>query len=524
MVLPSFRVDALRRAGSLLPTGALVGRPGFGSGGPDDEDYWAEIQRAFDCDRTITNLNNGGCSPTPTHVLEQMIRDLKFSNELPVINMWQTLEPRIESVRRELARSFGCDPEEMAITRNASEANETMIMGLDLKPGDEVIVTNQNYGPDAHRLGPASAAGWHRAQADLVQASPALAAVHRRSVQGGGHTAHPVIEVTHITNLSGQIMPVRELVDFARPRGIEVFVDGAHAYAHFPFTRDQLDCDYYGTSLHKWLLAPIGTGFLYVRKSKQKRLWPMMAAPTTMDENVRKYEEIGTHPAANHNAISVALAFTTPSGGSGKRPGCAICATGGPSGSPRRAIGSASWTPLDSPYSCGIGLVHVEGIEPGALAGWMFEKHKIVVTPHRSRGVQRAPHHTQCVHDSGGDRPFRGQDDRSGPQGHRVKIRAAAPADEAFILRLTEQLGAFSVPHWRSAAEIAAADHIILLDALHETGTGDQPADRRSGSREAARLRLLLDARGLLYPRAPRPTSKYWLWNPPRRDRASAAG
>jgi selenocysteine lyase/cysteine desulfurase len=118
-----------------------------------------------------------------------------------------------------------------------------------------------------------------------------------------------VIEVTHMTNLTGQIMPVRELVDLARPRGIEVFVDGAHAFAHFPFTRDQLACDYYGTSLHKWLLAPIGTGFLYVRKAKQKALWPLMAAPPSMDEDIRKYEEIGTHPAANHNAIAAAMAF-----------------------------------------------------------------------------------------------------------------------------------------------------------------------------------------------------------------------
>src|SRR5438876_3560881 len=111
----------------------------------EDETYWREIQRAFDLDRTMINLNNGGCSPAPTHVLEQMIRDLKFSNELPVEHMWRVLEPRIESVRRDLARDFGCDGEEMAITRNASEANEIMIFGLDLKPGDEVIITTQNY-------------------------------------------------------------------------------------------------------------------------------------------------------------------------------------------------------------------------------------------------------------------------------------------------------------------------------------------------------------------------------------------
>ncbi|MGH7634754.1 MAG: aminotransferase class V-fold PLP-dependent enzyme, partial [Gemmatimonadaceae bacterium] len=111
----------------------------------EDESYWGEIQRAFDLDRTVINLNNGGCSPAPTHVLEQMIRDLRFSNELPVEHMWRVLEPRVESVREDLAREFGCDPEEMAITRNASEANENVIFGLDLEPGDEVISTTQNY-------------------------------------------------------------------------------------------------------------------------------------------------------------------------------------------------------------------------------------------------------------------------------------------------------------------------------------------------------------------------------------------
>src|SRR5690606_19277611 len=112
-----------------------------------------------------------------------------------------------------------------------------------------------------------------------------------------------VIEITHITNLTGQIFPVREITAMARERGITTFIDGAHAYAHFPFTRDELGVDYYGTSLHKWLLAPIGTGFLYVRKERQPGLWPLMAAPKKLDDNIRKYEEIGTHPAANHNAI-----------------------------------------------------------------------------------------------------------------------------------------------------------------------------------------------------------------------------
>jgi selenocysteine lyase/cysteine desulfurase len=346
----------------------------------DDEAYWTEIQRAFDVDRTMVNLNNGGCSPAPTHVLEQMIRDLKFSNELPVDHMWRVLEPRIESVRRDLARDFGCDPEEMAITRNASEANEIMILGLDLKPGDEIVVTNQNYG----RM----LTTWRqRARRDGIVLKEISFKVPPPSQQylvdqfkAAITPRTKVIEVTHITNLTGQIMPVKELMALARPLGIEVFVDGAHSYAQFPFKRDDLDCDYFGTSLHKWLLVPIGAGFLYVRKDKQKKLWPMMAAPPELDENVRKYEEIGTHPAANHNAISAALAFHRAIGAD-------------------RKIARLRWlrdrwakrllkendrvrvlTPLDSPYGGAIGFFTVAGMDMAKLNGWLVDKHRIINT------------------------------------------------------------------------------------------------------------------------------------------------
>ncbi|HEU4800919.1 MAG TPA: aminotransferase class V-fold PLP-dependent enzyme, partial [Gemmatimonadales bacterium] len=305
VLLPAFHERSIQRLRDSL---AVAGRRSAADLA-DDESYWSTIQRAFDADRTMVNLNNGGVSPSPSHVLEAMIRDLRFTNELPVEHMWRVLEPRLESVRRDVAREFGCDPEELAITRNASEALENMIFGLDLEPGDEVIVSNQNY--------PRMLTSWdQRVRRDGIVVKsisfPLPPESRQQVVDRFAEAITPrtrVIEVTHITNLSGQILPVRELVDLARPRGIEVFVDGAHAFAHFPFTRDELGCDYYGTSLHKWLLAPIGTGFLYVRREKIGKLWPQMAAPTEMTNNIRKYEEIGTHPAANHNAISAALAF-----------------------------------------------------------------------------------------------------------------------------------------------------------------------------------------------------------------------
>jgi selenocysteine lyase/cysteine desulfurase len=377
VAVPAFRHTAIR---SLSDASRIAGsRPAASLA--DDEAYWTEIQRAFDTDRTMINLNNGGCSPTPSHVLEAMIRDLRFTNELPVDHMWRVLEPRVESVRRDLARDFGCDPEEMAITRNASEANETMILGLDLARGDEVIVTNQNYG----RM----LTTWdQRVRRDGIVVKPISFKVPPPSmdylVEQFRQAITPrtkVIEVTHITNLTGQIMPIKEIVDLARPRGIEVMVDGAHAYAHFPFTQKDLGCDYYGTSLHKWLLAPIGTGFLYVAKEKQKKLWPLMAAPASMDDNIRKYEEIGTHPAANHNAISAALAFHRGIGSERKIARLRFLRDRWAKRLKSESDRITILTPLDSPYSGAIGLMHVEGMETNRLVSWLFDKHRIVTTP-----------------------------------------------------------------------------------------------------------------------------------------------
>ena len=218
VLAPSLRPGAVR---ALLDAHRVAGdRPAAALAA--EETYWGEIQRAFDCDRSLINLNNGGVSPAPTHVLEQMIRDLRFSNEAPVEHMWAVIEPRIESVRRELAVEFGCDAEEMAIVRNASEANETMILGLDLKRGDEVIVTNQNYG----RM----ITTWdQRVRRDGIVLKQISFKVPPPSddyiVEQFRAAITPrtrVIEITHITNLTGQILPVKQVVDLARQAGIDI--------------------------------------------------------------------------------------------------------------------------------------------------------------------------------------------------------------------------------------------------------------------------------------------------------------
>ncbi|HWO01682.1 MAG TPA: aminotransferase class V-fold PLP-dependent enzyme [Blastocatellia bacterium] len=345
-----------------------------------DESFWREIQQAFSVDRSIINLNNGGVSPSPRVVQEAMARHLAYSNEAPVYTMWRILEPQIEAVRQRLAASFGCDPEEMAITRNASEALEICIFGLDLKPGDEVLTTNQDY--------PRMLTSWRQRERregiklNLISfpvpppSMDDLVARFERAITPRTR----VIQVCHITNLTGQIFPVKRICQLGRERGIEVIVDGAHAFAHFPFKHADLDCDYYGTSLHKWLLAPHGTGFLYVRKAKIGKLWPLMAADKKQDNDIRKFEEIGTHPAANHNAIAEALTFYEGIGP--ERKGARLRYLKDRWARRLEAQkGVRVLTPFDPQQSCGLALLSIEGMDHRKLGDHLWDRYRILATP-----------------------------------------------------------------------------------------------------------------------------------------------
>ena len=358
-----------------------------------DETYWREIQQAFTLDRTIINLNNGGVCPSPRVVHEALKRYLDISNQSPVYHMWQILEPNVESVRRRLASEFGCDMEELAITRNASEALEIAQLGLDLKPGDEVLTTNQDY--------PRMLETWdQRARRDGITVTkisiptPArnladLTACFEKAITPRTRVLH----FCHVINLTGQILPVADICRLGRSRGLTTIVDGAHAFAHFSFSAKEFDCDYYGTSLHKWLLAPVGTGFLYVKRGRIAAHWPLTPANVGLANDIRKFEQIGTHPAAMHNAIAEALVF---------HRGIGVA---------RRAARvrylKERWalrlqkvqrirfaTNLDPAHSCGLATVGIDGVDPGNIGAQMWDRYRIIVTPivHAEfRGVRVTP-------------------------------------------------------------------------------------------------------------------------------------
>jgi selenocysteine lyase/cysteine desulfurase len=358
-----------------------------------DEDYWFEIQQAFGTTRSIINLNNGGVSPSPRMVTEAFVRYTWEQDDVPPYTMWQILEPQSENVRQGLAKIFGCDSEEIAIVRNASEALETLLLGLDLKRGDEILTTTQDYPRMLTTIRQRQAREGIVLKQVAFPAPPKSLQEITDAFERGITPRTKVILVSHAIFLTGQFTPVRAICDLARSRNIECFVDGAHSFGHVDFTRNDLQCDYFATSLHKWMYAPKGTGMLFVKKEKIERIWPLFAAEEKQKSDIRKFEEIGTHSAAMKLAIGEAILFHQGIGAQRKEE--------------RLRFLRNYWadklthlsnvrfhTSFEREQSCGIALVEIDGIDPGQITSYLMSHHKIftvAITHEEYKGLRITP-------------------------------------------------------------------------------------------------------------------------------------
>lgn len=383
MVVPSASAIA---AGVVLSTAkrvrAATALKNFAAieGGADeiarDDALWFEIAQAFDVDRSIINLNNGGVCPSPRSVIAAIQRNWNFANAAPAHNMWQVLEPQREGVRGKMADEFGCDKEELAFTRNASESLETCQLGLELKRGDEVLTTTQDYPRMITTFKQMERRqGIVLKQFKIPVPCEDLSEITRLYEKNISDKTRMIL-VSHVINITGQVLPVREVAALGRKRNIPVLVDGAHAFAHLDFKIRDLDCDYYASSLHKWLCAPHGTGLLYVRRDKIPGLWPLMPAEQKQDADIRKFEEIGTHPAAIYLAIGEALTFHQGVGPARKLARLLYLRDYWAKRLARNDRVKLH-TSLKPGYASGIGTVQIEGIDTAKLADWLWREHKI---------------------------------------------------------------------------------------------------------------------------------------------------
>jgi selenocysteine lyase/cysteine desulfurase len=344
-----------------------------------DEFYWREIQLDFKLDRTIINLNNGFTCPTPRVALEAEWRYMDMINMSPIFYQGP-IAGRIETIRLRMAEEFGCDPEEMALTRGASESLQIAQNGIDLKAGDEVVTTEQDY--------PRMLTTWDqrmrrenikvtRLQFPVPTTGDDLCQRFEKAITPNTKVFH----FCHVTNLTAQMFPVARISRLARSKGIVTIVDGAHALGHFPFKLRELECDAYGVSLHKWLLAPIGNGCLYVRKETIPRFWPLQAAPEQQDDDIRKFEAIGTHPWAIRAALGEALAYHQAIGTERKAARLRYLNL--------RWINALKAYPRvkvltdfsEPPQAWGVAAVNIEGIDVRDLAKFLMDKYRIIVVP-----------------------------------------------------------------------------------------------------------------------------------------------
>ncbi len=342
----------------------------------NDEDFWYYVQESFTVSPNLINLNNGGVSPSPKIVQDAMKRYFDISNEAPSYYMWRILDQGREPLRSNLAKLAGCSPEEIAMHRNASEALETVIFGLDLKAGDEVVLTKQDY--------PNMINAWKQRElrdgVKLVWLNLELPSEdndYLANLYINAFTSKTkVVHITQIINWSGQIIPVKRIADAAHQRNIEVLVDGAHSFAHFQFTIPELGCDYFGTSLHKWLAACIGTGLLYVKKEKIKGLYPLFAGGDAKSDDIRKFENLGTRPFFIEEATGKAIEFYDMIGAERKEKRLLYLKNywmAKVRDIPKVKIG----TSLKSGFGCAIGIVSVDGKKPSELDSFLFDKYKI---------------------------------------------------------------------------------------------------------------------------------------------------
>ncbi len=341
-----------------------------------DEAYWLEVQQTFTVARDTAYLNTAGGSPSPRAVTEAVVRRTWEQEKLPSHALYTALKAGLETVRVGLAGLFGCDPEEVAVVRNATEALQAVLLGVGLKRGDEVLTTTQDYWAMLDALEQRQRREGIVVKRIRVPTAPRgpqdLASAFEQALSGRTR----LILVSHPVNLTGQHFPIRRICEVAHRRGIEVVVDGAQSFGQFPLRHADLGCDYLGASLQKWLMAPKSTGMLFVRREKIRRLWPLFPPPRGMDADIRKFEQVGGRSYLPL-AIAEAIAFQDAVGLERKAA--------------RLRYLTRHWverlrnlpnvrfhTTFGEGFSGALGTAEVVGVDSGALYDHLLQRHRIL--------------------------------------------------------------------------------------------------------------------------------------------------
>ena len=342
-----------------------------------NEDFWSWVRESYTVSHNMSYLNNAGVSPQPKPVQDANMENNRFCNEGPSYTMWRILDQGREPLREKLAQLSGCSPEEIAFNRNSTEGLNTIIFGLNLKAGDEVVLGKYDY--------PNMMNAWKQREKregiKLVwidefnfpmENDQEIVSTYERAIT----SKTKIVHVTHLINWVGQIVPARKIADMAHSKGCEMILDGAQSFAHFNFKIPDTGCDYFATSLHKWLCAPFGTGMMFIKKNKIKNVWALLSAPEPDGDNIRKFENLGTRSFAAEMAIADAADFHLAIGAERKEARLRYLKDywcNKVKDIPKVKL----YTSMKPEYACTIACFEIEGWNGGEVASKLFADKKI---------------------------------------------------------------------------------------------------------------------------------------------------
>ena len=359
-----------------------------------DEDYWRKVAGMYHQNVKFINLESGYFSPSPENVKDYWVNFVNEINESPSYYMRTRQNEMREKVREKLANYAGVAKDELVLTRNTTESMNIIIQGIKLEEGDEILRTNLEYPNMIQALDMRERRFGTKVRIVDVPIHPISQDEIVEKVIGAVNKKTKVILISHMVFLNGQVFPVKEVCKKAREMGIETIVDGAHSFSHVDMDVSEIGCDYYASSLHKWLGAPLGNGLLYVKKGNAERLWPLYGDTAYEDDNIMKLEHLGTRPCSDQNGIIPAVDFNLEIGKVEK--------------SKRLKFLQMRWatelkdhkniilnTPLGQGQSFGIANVGVKSLQPSELADKLFDEHDIFTVPidddRGIRGIRVSP-------------------------------------------------------------------------------------------------------------------------------------
>jgi len=360
-----------------------------------DDDFWLKIRALYPVTNEFTQLENGYYSLAARPVLEGYLQHIQQVNAVSSYYMRTRQFSDKRLAQEQLAQLLGCSTDELIITRNTTESLDTVISGLTWKAGDEVVMAQQDYGAmldmfrqQARRYGTVNRL---ISLPNHPQSDDELVRLYEQAITPKTR----MLMVCHLVNITGQILPVRKITEMAHQHGVEVLVDGAHAFAHLAFSIADLGgCDYYASSLHKWLGTPLGAGILYVRRDKIAPVWPLFADSSVPDTDIRKLNHTGTHPVATDLAIQDAIRFHTSIGIDRKEARLRYLQRYW-TDQVRKHPNITLNTPETPARSCAIANVGIAGKTPAELAKVLFDRYRIftvAIDNANVRGVRVTPH------------------------------------------------------------------------------------------------------------------------------------